>query len=183
MRTIISITEKRHFLKWFLDQFEFINYECMYLLQYISKTKSLLSNIHFVDDVTLCPRAMIISIEDKDEKEHSFVYRKKQIYTNEPEKAFHDIRIDREEPLYCQINFENRHRQVEYAAVIEENPYYQPDVSLEFGNEAQELLDNLTFTYKKSKLYQEINNALDEGNQKKFKRLTHSLKALLKDTN
>ncbi len=38
-------------------------------------------------------------------------------------KSFHDIRLNRDEDIYIQLNFKSSFQNANYVAVLEENPY------------------------------------------------------------
>lgn len=175
-----AISEKKAFLCWLISEYQFKNRESGYLLKYMSKKDSILQIIHFVDDASHCPRAMMVSTEDIEGE--PFIYKKDHLFTYEAEKAFHDIRMDRDEPIYIQMNLPNRNRKIEYAAVVEENPFFQPDLSDKYGDDAQHILDQVSLDYQISKLEKEINLSLDTGDKEKFINLSQQLKKLMKDS-
>ena len=43
--------------------------------------------------------------------------------TTDAEKSFHDIRLNRDEDIYIQLNFKSSFQNANYVAVLEENPY------------------------------------------------------------
>ena len=45
--------------------------------------------------------------------------------TTDAEKSFHDIRLNRDEDIYIQLNFKSSFQNANYVAVLEENPYLQ----------------------------------------------------------
>src|SRR5690625_2922447 len=90
MYTPISIQDKKEFIQWFLKHYELKQWETNYLLTYLTTHENLLTNMHFVKDVSDCPRAIVIASTCS--AEPSFRYYKKQVVTDDAERSFHDIR-------------------------------------------------------------------------------------------
>ncbi|MBM7645280.1 uncharacterized protein YpiB (UPF0302 family) [Scopulibacillus daqui] len=176
MEQIVSVNEKRLFLKWFLNHHQLKRRECVWLLNYVISDDHLMSLFKFVDNVSGCPRSMVIS--EKSVKNISFEYRKHHVKTDDPEKAFHDIRLNQEETIYVQINFSSPYSYPEYVAVLEDNPYHQPDLHDKYGEIADKVITHVETTFKKENIYREINKALDDGDRERFYKLTKQLNDL-----
>ncbi|MFC4617796.1 ReoY family proteolytic degradation factor [Camelliibacillus cellulosilyticus] len=173
---MISIEEKRLFLKWFLRHYQLKSRECVWLLNYILSDDDMIALLRFVDNITQCPRAMIVS--EKTMSDCSFLYRKGNVETEQPEKAFHDIRIDADEPIYVRLVFPASSRSSEYVSVLEENPFIENDLDMRYGEESEALLRFSETDFRKKKLHKEIDEALDAGDEERFIKLTAELKRL-----
>ena len=57
--------------------------------------------------------------------------------TTDAEKSFHDIRLNRDEDIYIQLNFKSSFQNANYVAVLEENPYLPKHIEV---NEKDRLL-------------------------------------------
>jgi uncharacterized protein YpiB (UPF0302 family) len=172
----ISALEKKEFIQWFLNHYKLKRRECVWLLNFIISDEELLENVHFVEHAEYCPKAIIMSSECVDGI--SFQFFKKHAMTTEPEKSFHDIRLYREEELYIQLNFKRAISNPEYAAVLEENPYYTPEVSKKYGMDARDVLDEAERAFQKQSLLRKIDQALVEGDKQAFYVLTEELNTI-----
>src|SRR5690625_6506292 len=85
MYTPISIQDKKEFIQWFLKHYELKQWETNYLLTYLTTHENLLTNMHFVKDVSDCPRAIVIASTCS--AEPSFRYYKEQEVTDEDRKS------------------------------------------------------------------------------------------------
>ncbi|WP_176222207.1 ReoY family proteolytic degradation factor [Tuberibacillus sp. Marseille-P3662] len=178
MEQVISADQKRSFLKWFLSHYQLKNRECVWLLNYMASDEQLLNLMKFVEDVSDCPRAMVITDTNMDKQ--PFLYKKQQIETTQPEKAFHDIRMDQDAPIYIQLNFIAPFQSPAFVAVLEENPFYEDhrDIGNWYGEAARDVLEYAEQHFQKERLYHAIDQALDQGDSKAFHHLTRQLKDL-----
>lgn len=169
MEQTISIDDKRSFLKWFLRHYQLKNRECVWLLNYILSDNQMINILRFVDTITDCPRAMMIS--EKNTQDPPFLYRKGTVETSQPEKAFHDIRMDTTELIYVKLIFPDSSRSSEYVSVLEENPYALKQLHVQYGKVAEQLLQESMLNFQKEKLYQSIDQALEKGDKEQFQQL------------
>lgn len=178
MHTPISIQNKKEVIKWFLRTFTLKRPETIWILNYLTKEDKLLSNVSFVNDARFCPRAIILSSDCSGEI--PFLFYKKQIVTTEIDKFFHDIRLHQDEHIYIQLNFKNANQNPVYIGVLEENPFtpYEIATTKEDQIIAEYILNDLLHDYYLKKLKSEIDQALDEKNEHKFKELVIELQKL-----
>ncbi|WP_017185992.1 ReoY family proteolytic degradation factor [Alkalibacillus haloalkaliphilus] len=164
----ISPLQKKAFIDWFLDQYDLPKREIVWLFDYLLKRDELLNNLHFVFEAHLCPRSMIISVQEGEER--PFRFYKEHVVTNEVEKAFHDIRMNHGEPLYVEMNFEGVRNSEEYISVLEDNPFLPDDYYLKDSDykEIDLLLNYITNEQYILELKSKIDQALDEGDLKSF---------------
>ncbi|MFC7060444.1 ReoY family proteolytic degradation factor [Halobacillus seohaensis] len=175
MQTPISVNEKKEFVRWFLNHYQLKKRESVWILNYLMNHESLLTYVCFVEDVKLCPRGMEITAQGV--KDPPFRFYKGQVMTNDAEKSFHDLRMNQEEPIYIQMNFENAHQCSMYALVLEENPYLPKDHYKNENDreEAEQLLSSSLLLYKKQQLEKRIDQSLQEGDQSEFNHLAKAL--------
>ncbi|MFC4735882.1 ReoY family proteolytic degradation factor [Bacillus daqingensis] len=177
----ISVLEKKDFLKWFLDKYQLKRRECAWLLNFLMSDDVLMERVHFVEKAEFCPKALMISANDVDQV--PFAFHKNQHVTMDAEKSFHDIRLNRSEEIFIQLNFQEKQLVPEYAAVLEENPYL-PDNKEEDAVTsllAEIVLDQSLRTQEIGRLEMDIDRALSEGDREQFERLSKKyaeLKAL-----
>lgn len=181
MSTSISIQDKKAFIDWFLAHYQLKKRESVWILNYLTNHESLLKNVHFIREARFCPRGMIISTQCS--QEVAFRFYKDHIVTTDAEKSFHDIRLNRHEPIYIQLSFKNSYQSAEYSAVLEDNPFL-PDDFFITKREKQLAKDFLNFTLfeaEKKQLLKKIDDALDHQDHKRFMQYTDILKQLKND--
>ncbi|GGE38848.1 UPF0302 protein [Pullulanibacillus camelliae] len=176
MEQLISIEEKRSFLKWFLRRYQLKSRECIWLLNYVLSDEHLISLLKFVDNTSGCPRAMIIS--EKNASHTAFVYRKHDVETNEPEKAFHDIRMDQDEIIYVHLVFPSSSLSSEYVSILEENPHDRHFINARYGDEVSRLIEQAESQFMVAFLESEIDKALVTHDKKRFVELAAQLKQI-----
>lgn len=178
MSTPISVKEKRDFIQWFLRRFRLKKRESVWVLKYLLTHDSYLTHVHFVQDVSCCPRGMIISTTCSEDI--AFRYHKLHIVTDDPDKIFHDIRLNKFEPLYVQLNFNNGEVNPLFITILEDNPYL-PTEHINRQHDAIVAEEMLTYTLliqKKKNLQHQVNIALDENDKLKFVQLANELRHL-----
>lgn len=174
----VSVQDKKGFIQWFLNQYQLKKRESVWILNYLVNHDHMLKNVHFIREARFCPRAIIMSTQCTEEV--PFRFYKSQLITTDPEKTFHEIRLNQKEPLYIQLNFQAAEQNAVYAAVLEENPFVPDECFISPADRklVQELLDKLVFDYQRSLLYEDIDKALDEKNKQKFNQLSKQLHKL-----
>ena len=100
--------------------------------------------------------------------------------TTDAEKSFHDIRLNREEDIYIQLNFRTAYSSYQYAAVLEENPYLPKNLP---GNEqdqhiAESILEESLNRFEEERLLKLIDVSIDERDHAQFTLLSNRLKRL-----
>ncbi|MBM7699045.1 ReoY family proteolytic degradation factor [Kurthia huakuii] len=178
METSISNKDKKTFVRWFLKRFDLKRRECVWILNYIIGDDDLLNHVHFVEDAHYCPRAIVISTTESNGI--PFRFYKGNIMTADAEKSFHDLRMNNEEAMYIQLNFPKQPPTEQYLAVLEENPFMPSymQISSEDKQVAQKMLSKSVYEFQHSKLLQQIDAALDNGDKEQFFELTAALQQL-----
>lgn len=100
--------------------------------------------------------------------------------TTDAEKSFHDIRLNRDEDIYIQLNFKSSFQNANYVAVLEENPYLPKhiEVNEKDGFTCRKVLEESVFSFRRERLLKQIDEALDKQDKEAFHRLTAELKTL-----
>ncbi|MDM5298522.1 ReoY family proteolytic degradation factor [Bacillus pumilus] len=178
MQTPVSVNEKKEFIRWFLNHYQLKRRECVWILNYLMSHDSLMEKVHFVEQAEFCPRGIIMSTHCVDEV--PFRFYKENIMTTDAEKSFHDIRLNKQQDLFIQLNFRSAYRSPEYAAVLETNPHIPKDL---YENEkdkdlAEQVLEHSIATFQKERLMKEIDDALDRHDQETFNKLAKELSLL-----
>lgn len=178
---VIHPHEKKAFIYWFLNQYEMKARESNWILSYLASHNKLLRNLHFVRHAKACPRSIIIST--KCSNGVAFRFHRNKLITSDPEKAFHDIRLNDDEALYVQLNFHQWRQNPQYALILEENPFLSDDdfITDEDKREAERLMNYTLQAQIRKSLIEQIDESLDERDYNKFIRLSDELKKTEKD--
>ncbi|UOF89707.1 ReoY family proteolytic degradation factor [Fodinisporobacter ferrooxydans] len=176
MGEVIHVTEKKQFIKWFLDNYELQNREAEWLLQYLCSNDQLLERVHFIDNFRNLPKTILISTKCVQMTPFKF-YKNKRV-TSDVEKAFLDIHNHPTEDMYIGLFFKDRTVSPEYAAVLETNPMDDTRESIDalIELQAELILSQSLRDYRRYRLYRRIDEALDARDHKRFMDLTHELK-------
>lgn len=181
MKTPVSVNEKKDFIRWFLNHYQLKRRECVWILNYLMSHDQLMEKVHFVEQAQYCPRGLVMSTHCVDEV--PFRFYKANVMTTDAEKSFHDIRLNREEEIYIQLNFHAANLAHQYAAVLEENPYLPKSLQVNEKDRllAEKFLSSSIHEFQRSKLLKLIDEALDKGDKETFYRLTEQLGRLDND--
>ncbi|MFD2617633.1 YpiB family protein [Terrilactibacillus laevilacticus] len=176
MEQLISLEKKRKFLKWLIERRQLRSRETVWLLNYVMDEDDLLKIFRFVDNVQGLTRSIILS--EKWTSSYPFVYIKHKVRTYDPERAFHDIRLNQEEPIYIQVNLSSHQPTDEFLAVMEESPNVDIYIHHRYGDYVEQILSTAEVSFQKRKLDVEINKALDQFDKGKFEELSMALAEL-----
>ncbi|MBM7584339.1 uncharacterized protein YpiB (UPF0302 family) [Bacillus pakistanensis] len=178
MATPVSVNEKKDFIRWFLNRYQLKRRECVWILNYLMSHDQLMKKVHFVEEAQYCPRGLVMSthcVEDV-----PFRFYKENIMTTDAEKSFHDIRLNRDEDIYIQLNFNKANASYQYAAVLEDNPFMPKYLQINEKDRiiAEQLLEHSIETFHKEKLLKAIDDSLDRQDKDEFERLAKKLSEL-----
>jgi uncharacterized protein YpiB (UPF0302 family) len=178
MATPVSVNEKKDFIRWFLNHYQLKRRECVWILNYLMSHDQLMEKVHFVEQAQYCPRGLIMSTHCVDKV--PFRFYKENVMTTDAEKSFHDIRLNRDEDIFIQLNFHAANQAHQYAGVLEENPFVPRhlQVNEKDGIIAEQLLQSSIERFQREKLLQLIDEALDKQDRKAFHVLTEKLNKL-----
>ncbi|AIM15434.1 MULTISPECIES: ReoY family proteolytic degradation factor [Neobacillus] len=178
MTTPVSVNEKKDFIRWFLNHYQLKRRECVWILNYLMSHDQLMEKVHFVEQAQYCPRGLIMSTHCVDKV--PFRFYKENVMTTDAEKSFHDIRLNRDEDIFIQLNFHASHQAHQYVAVLEENPYVPKHLQVNEKDSiiAEQLLQSSIERFQREKLLQMIDEALDNNDRKAFAILTEKLNNL-----
>lgn len=175
MAAPVSVHEKKDFIRWFLNHYQLKRRECVWILNYLMSHDQLMKKVHFVEHAQYCPRGLIMSTHCVDEA--PFRFYKSNIMTTDAEKSFHDIRLNRDEEIYIQLNFKSAYSSYQYAAVLEENPFMPKSSASNEKDKilAEQFLEKTILSFQREKLLVEIDKALDRHDEDAFLRLSEQL--------
>lgn len=179
MAAPISVNEKKEFIRWFLNHYQLKRRECVWILNYLMSHDQLMEKVHFVEHADFCPRGIIMSTQCVDDV--PFRFYKDSILTTDAEKSFHDIRLNRDQEIYIQLNFKAVHKSHHYALVLENNPY-MPE-HLEISDKDRELAEQFLQTsiknFQLEQIREKIDKALDRKDKEEFIMLSEQLNRIL----
>ncbi len=170
----VTVNEKKEFIRWFLNNYQLKRRECVWILNYLVSHDQLMKKVHFVERAEYCPRGMVMSAHCVDDV--PFRFYKEQVMTTDAEKSFHDIRLNREENIYIQLNFRSQSKS-QYVTVLEENPFIPKHLQVNAQDKivTEQLLDHSLKMFRKETLLRKIDEALDNKDIMTFKELTKQL--------
>lgn len=113
---------------------------------------------------------MLISTISGNENKLPFSFIKGNLTSDNPEQAFHDLRLHPDESTYIELNFRDRHTCVEYMAVSESHNSSEV-LSPAILEEAENIMADL----QRQMILKAIDIALDKGDQKLFMELWEQL--------
>jgi uncharacterized protein YpiB (UPF0302 family) len=180
MTTPVSVNEKKEFIRWFLNRYQLKRRECVWILNYLMSHDQLMKKVHFVEESQYCPRGLVMSthcVEDV-----PFRFYKENIMTTDAEKSFHDIRLNKDEDIYIQLNFSKANSSYQFAAVLEENPFMPKYLLINEKDRivAEQFLKESLHSFQKNRLLEAVDRALDNGDKETFNKLTKELNKLVK---
>jgi uncharacterized protein YpiB (UPF0302 family) len=168
----ITATKKREFIKWFLNNYQLRRRESVWILNFLYSYEHLLEKVHFVENASKTPRGIIMATHCVDDV--PLRYYKNGVMSTNAESCFHDIRLNRDQDVYIELNFKNKYNYKEYWDVLEENPFEEPDTS-EFEEQAAHFLDYCLYEFRVERLKKQIDEAIDDGDKELFMKLTDEL--------
>ncbi|RAL21073.1 YpiB family protein [Thermoflavimicrobium daqui] len=179
MGNSVTVSEKKEFLDWFLNHYELQNKGAAFLLRFLSSDEKLLQKVHFVENVRLLRKCLIIST--KCSKMPSFRFIKNKRMDSDVETAFFDIKFSPNEDIYIGLYFKDQNSCPEYAAVLEGNPMEKQDLVQDklLGLFAEILLDHAVLDFKQKQLYKQIDEALAAGDREAFLQLSEQWREIL----
>ena len=178
LATPVSVNEKKDFIRWFLNHYQLKRRECVWILNYLMSHDQLMERVHFVEQAQYCPRGLIMSTHCVDKV--PFRFYKENVMTTDAEKSFHDIRLNRDENIFIQLNFHASNQAHQYAAVLEENPFVPKHLQTneKDGILAEQFLQGSIERFHREKLLLLIDEALDKQDRQAFQLLTEKLNRL-----
>lgn len=171
----VTQEEKRKFIRSFLRDFELQKKECKWILQHILLNDSLSENVHFVDNIENCTNAMILSTTCANDLP-AFAGVIRNIATTDANKMYNYVRLHEKEKFYVKLNFHNKHQHTDFMQVLEENPNVEAKRLNEFSSIADAVIHHSMLKFKLTELENQINDALDMRDEKRFRELSEQYK-------
>lgn len=169
--------EKHAFIRYLVSQHAFKKRHIIWVLNFLAHHDQYLDDIHFVEDVTGCPRRLILSTHEMNTPPLLFCDEEGEFTI--AEKIIEKIQQHRGEALYVQVNFPNWKGNVRYLKVLEDNPYIEGLLHQdELSRCADEVIEQVQKEILKKQLVEAIDSALDSKDHELFKELTKRLSEL-----
>ncbi|GAE29713.1 YpiB family protein [Alkalihalobacillus hemicellulosilyticus] len=172
----VSASEKRSFLRWFLDQHQLKHKDARMLLDHIIKKHHILENVTFTETIQQRERTIVISSTSSDEV--GFVYYYHNQKTEDVSKALGDLLANPADKIYLILHFYGKQSNQRYVQLVEtprKDSFKRYKQFKQDSNEVDALIE-LTM------LKNQINEALDNRDEARFRALVKRLEALQKQT-
>jgi uncharacterized protein YpiB (UPF0302 family) len=169
MGTIVSVAEKKHFLRWFLANYDLQSREAEMLLRYMMTRENVLQRVHFVDNFRHFSRVIVISTTCVHVAPFRF-YRRNKPVTTDVEQAFIDLYQHPDEDIYVGLFFKERSTCPEFAAVLEEPARTEMDPAVRelLSLQAEWVIDQALRAHCRKQLMKAVDEALDSGDRTAF---------------
>lgn len=176
---LIDVKEKKNFLTWMVNHVSFSRREVFWILNYLANHEAILHNVRFVEGANLTRRGLqITDLSYEGEPMKLFLDGKEFTDTDQ---IFHEIRLNWKNPLYVECLFENAWQTKEYLAIIEDNPLasWEDAISEESTELIEHYFQEKEQAAKLSMLYQQIDQALEEGDKDAFLELSDEVNRMI----
>ncbi|MDH6365632.1 MULTISPECIES: YpiB family protein [unclassified Enterococcus] len=173
---MISVKDKKAFLRWLVKNVSFKHREIVWLLNYLAEHEVILANVHFVELAEATQRGLQIR-DSASEGEDLILFLKGRTFTDS-DQIFHEIRLNWQSPLYLECIFEDAWQNLLFLSILEDNPAipWNKRVSEEIHEEVATFLSKDELQQRLAFLYQEIDRSLEEENREEFITLTDEVK-------
>lgn len=171
-----SLEAKKKFIAWFISNHALKRRESLWILNYLLNHELLLKQIHFVEHVEVTPKGMWFST--KQVANESFYFYKNGVKLNNPEQAFHDIRLNWKEDCYVEMEFDDAYLTMVQFGVLEKNDYCQQDQEVVVSDAVIDELASIQREVYMEQLKLQIDEAIMNGDKENFMRLTQHLQEL-----
>lgn len=175
---VVNLKQKREFIMWLHDNVNFSRRDVYWLLNYLLNHKAILEQVVFVEDAEATPRGLKVTAASLgDQNEPLELYLQQRTFTD-PEQVFHELRMNWKQQLYLEVVFPSSWENPQYLAVLEDNPFHPWNEHLdkESGKRLKAALKTEELQQHREQLLDQIDQALESGDQLEFVRLTEDLK-------
>lgn len=173
-----SLEEKKNFLSWFIQNYQLKRRESLWILNYLLNHEVLLKNIHFVENIEFTNRGMGLAATGS--PQDAFVYYKEGKRYDDPEQAFHDLRLNWKEDFYLELYFQQAYQSLRAFGVLEDNPFLEE--GQQFDNQLVERVDRSLEKFavqeRKRQLMRLIDAALTDKDEEKFHAYSEELREI-----
>lgn len=177
---MVSLIQKKKFLKWFLMNKKLKSREGIWIINYMLSKNDFLERVHFVESVTHAPTGLMLSSIEVHNTSFSFNSGTKTSIN--PDMSFMELRKNTGEPIYLDLQFKDRYSNELFLSVLEEATFHSPEHTNVSRKEIQNIdsfLGEFVVSNKIHSLEKEINIALEQGDKDKFLVLTEEYNQIM----
>ncbi|SFV00885.1 YpiB family protein [Alicyclobacillus macrosporangiidus] len=169
MGNTVTVAEKKHFLRWFLSNYQLQSREAEMLIRYMMTRESVLRRVHFVDSFRQLPRVIVVSTTCVQAAPFRYYRRNKPVSTD-VEQAFLDLYQHPDEDVYVNLYFKDRATSAAYSAVLEEiaPAELEPAVKELISMQAEWIIEQAVRNHQREHLMRAVDEALDRGDREAF---------------
>lgn len=169
MGSTVTIAEKKHFLRWFLANYQLQSREAEMLMRYMMTRENVLRRVHFVENFRQLPRVIVMATACVPVAPFRYYRRNKPVSTD-VEQAFLDLYQHPDEEIYVGLFFKDRATSEAYGAVLEELPVREMEPAMRemISLQADLIIEKAVHTFNRNQLMDEVNRCLDAGDRKGF---------------
>lgn len=169
MGNTVTVAEKKHFLRWFLTNYQLQSREAEMLMRYIMTRENVLRRVHFVENFRQLPRVIVVSTACVQVAPFRYYRRNKPVSTD-VEQAFLDLYQHPDEDVYIGLFFKDRATSAAYTGVLEEmaTSELEPAVRELISMQAEWIIDQSLRECERRELMEAVNEALDQGDRLAF---------------
>lgn len=169
MGSTVTVAEKKHFLRWFLANYQLQSREAEMLIRYMMTRENVLRRVHFVENFRQLSRVIVVSTSCVSVAPFRYYRRNKPVSTD-VEQAFLDLYQHPDEEVYVGLFFKDRANCNAYASVVEElgSSELEPAMKEMVALQADWIIEQSLRTYQRLKLMELVNAALDAGDREAF---------------
>ncbi|WP_179295429.1 YpiB family protein [Bacillus sp. FJAT-45350] len=178
MKNWVSTSQKKSFIKWFLDNHRLKRTEARYLLEYLVKSHHILENLKFTDEVLKDKTTVVISSTSSDQI--GFMFYKSNRKSEDVSRAIGEIMSNPSDDLYIVFHFYGRHMNNRYLSLFEDpliENIRRYNLTEKYSKVAESKLEESLEANKGERLKRQIDRALDEKDEALFKSLVAELRA------
>ena len=172
MSVPVTIEKKRAFLNWFMLHHKVKAHDMEWFLKDLLENEQALTHVHFVDDITDCPKGIIITSHLNEQI--TFQFFKGNVHTDNVYTAYHEMNLYQNEPFFIQVIFPFCAHNTLYQDVIVDDGQMQ----LEIKKTTADILDYTLKQGRRVFLKKQIDHALKNRQYKQFMYYSSQLKEL-----
>lgn len=153
--------------------------EVSWILNYLANHEAILNNVHFVEGADAAERGL--QIRDLSTGGEPLKLNIKGNYFYDSDQIFHEIRLNWKDPLYIECLFPNSWDNPNYLSILEDNPFmkWNDTISADILESIDDFIEQEAQDAKIEQLYQQIDQALEKGDEKTFLALSDQVNQLV----
>lgn len=173
MGSEVLLEDKKEFIKWLLNNKQMKTEESVWILNYLLYDEEALDIVEFVDSAH--PDARWITMSTTDSNKEAFTFQRDGICDSDAEHALHSFDSICDEKIYITIEFPRKYDCPEYIFAVEVCDFKNRMEDDEISEEVNGMIDKVIALANKEYLMEQIDKALDEGDEELFMQLSEML--------